>query len=58
MDGSEDEFDAYDLSEFSAADFVHIDCMTKMREHDQQHRDALWRGYLETRHRVLRLLLR
>jgi hypothetical protein len=28
MDTSWDEYDAYDLSEFSAADFVHIDCNT------------------------------
>jgi hypothetical protein len=33
MDDSWDEYDAYDLSEFSAADFLHIDT-TARREHD------------------------
>ncbi|KAH9033047.1 exonuclease V a 5' deoxyribonuclease-domain-containing protein [Lactarius hengduanensis] len=34
MDDVGDEYDAYDLSEFSAADFVYIDCTTRQHEYD------------------------
>ena len=33
MGHSSDDYDAYDLSEFSAADFVHIDSSTRASEH-------------------------
>ncbi|KAI9508364.1 exonuclease V [Russula earlei] len=36
MVDSWDEFDAYDLSEFSSADFVHIDATTHERDHHQR----------------------
>jgi hypothetical protein len=51
MDDSEVNYDAYDLSEFTAADFAHIDGTT--REHDPAHSNATsdrgaWRRVEET----------
>jgi hypothetical protein len=51
MDDFEVDYDAYDLSEFTTADFAHIDCTT--REHDPAHSDATsdrgaWRRVEET----------